>query len=479
MNKTLQTAIGLALVLMSTSVLAEVKASVAPETLLDAIQQGKPMTNFRLRYESVNQEGYQGTAANAKKLDTAHAFTLRSLIGWQTATFKNFSFGVQLTDVHEFNDNFNDRRDNQPEHNNGTALASANKRQYPNVVDAGYTDVNQLFLDWTGLSDTRLRLGRQIVNLDNVRFIGDIAFRQNTQVFDGISVLNKSIPDTEIFAAHFGKVRQITTKLRDGNIDIVNAKYRISPTESLVGYGYLIDVENLGQNGGNPAAISTVAQGGNGLGGSDDLPASSANINPTETDASSKTFGLRLDGAHKINENWKVLYTAEYAKQDDYRGGSNLIDAHYFKLGGGAGFGNWSLRIDHEKLSSNDGQYAFQTPLGTNHLFQGWADVFLVTPRQGMDDTFITLAGSLMKAKLYAEYHVFKSDEDFASINGNFADKYGTEFDASVTYPITSKLTGKIEYANYRESDIYGTSLQGAARKGDKEIVWVTGLYTF
>lgn len=447
---------------------------VAPSTLLEAIQQGKPMTNFRLRYENVDQEGYQ-QGSNTNKLDTAHAFTLRSLIGWQTAPFKNFGFAIQITDVHEFDDNFNDRRDNQPEHNNGTAIASQDKRQYPNIVDPGYTDINQLFLDWTGISDTRVRLGRQVVNLDNVRFIGDIAFRQNTQVFDGISILNKSIPNTEIFAAHFGKVRQITTKLRDGNIDIINAKYKISPTESLIGYGYFIDVENLGQNGGNPAAIGTASQGqgGNGLGASQDTTPGAT------TDASSKTFGLRLDGAYKINDNWKALYTAEYAKQDDYRSGNSLIDAHYFKLGGGAGYGNWSLRIDHEKLSSNNGKYAFQTPLGTNHLFQGWADVFLVTPRQGIEDTFITLSGSVMKAKLYAEYHVLKSDEDFQSLGGKLGDKYGTEFDASVAYPFTDKLTGKIEYANYRESDVYGTTLQNAARKSDKEIIWVTGMYTF
>lgn len=458
---------------------AAAEAPPAPTSLLEAIQQGKPMTNFRLRYENVDQDGYQGTTVGSKKLDTAHAFTLRSLIGWQTAPFKNFSFGVQITDVHEFNDNFNDRRDNQPEHNNGTGSASLDKRQYPNIVDPGYTDINQLYVDWTGIGDTRVRLGRQIVNLDNVRFVGDIAFRQNTQVFDGISILNKSIPNTELFFAHFGKVRQITTKLRDGNIDIINAKYKISPTESLIGYGYLIDAENLGQNGGNPAAIGTAAQGGNGLGGSSDIPASATNINPQQTDASNKTFGVRLDGAHKINDNWKALYTAEYAKQDDYRGGNSLIDAHYFKLGGGAGFGNWSLRIDHEKLSSNNGKYAFQTPMGTNHLFQGWSDHFLTTPRQGIEDTFITLSGSIQKFKIYAEYHILKSDKDFQSLGGKLGDKYGTEFDASVAYPFSDKISGKIEYANFRESDVYGTTLQNAARKGDKEIVWVTGMYTF
>ncbi|PPC95614.1 alginate export family protein [Methylotenera mobilis] len=460
----------LALAGMAHSAYAAEEEAVAEYTFLDAIKDGKQMTNFRLRYENVNQEAF----SSGSKLKTGEAFTLRSLIGWQTAPYKNFSIGAQITDVHEFNDDFNDRRNNLSEHSNGGAAgAGLNKAQYPNIVDPGFTDINQLYVDWTGIKNTKVRLGRQQLNLDNVRFIGDIAFRQNMQVFDGVSVLNKSIQDVELFAAHFDKVRQITTKDRHGNIDIVNAKYRISPSESLVGYGYLIDVANLGQNNGNPAAIGTAAQGGNGLGASQDTTKSAT------TDASSKTFGTRLDGVRAVNPDWKVLYTAEYAKQTDMSGGSPLIDAHYFKLGGGAAYGAWSVRLDHEKLSSNDGQYAFQTPLGTNHLFQGWADHFLATPRQGMEDTFVTVAGAIDKVKLYAEYHVFKSDVKYQSTGGRLGDKYGSEFDISATYPFSDKVLGKVEYANFNESDIYGTTLQNAARKGDKEIIWVTGMYTF
>jgi len=469
----------LALAGMGQSAFAEEDA-VAEYTFLDSIKEGKQMTNFRLRYENVNQEAYRGTTPTSKRLNTGEAFTLRSLIGWQTAPYKNFSIGAQITDVHEFNDSFNDRRYNTPEHNNGTASASADKAQYPNIVDPGFTDINQLFVDWTGIKNTKVRLGRQQLNLDNVRFIGDIGFRQNMQVFDGASVLNKSIPDVELFAAHFDNVRQITTKDRRGNIEVLNAKYRISPSESVVGYGYLVDVENLAQNGGNPNAVGTAAQGGNGLGGSADIPASGTNFQPSKTDASSKTFGLRLDGVRPVNPDWKVLYTAEYAKQTDYRGGSDLIDAYYLRLGGGAAYGAWSVRFDHEKLSSNDGKYAFQTPLGTNHLFQGWADHFLTTPRQGIEDSYVTVAGAIDKVKLYAEYHVFKSDEKFQSGAANkFGDKYGTEFDASATYAFNNNLTGKLEYANFREGDLYGTTLKNAARKGDKEIIWVTAMYTF
>jgi Alginate export len=444
-------------------------------TFLEAIKTGKSLSSIRARYENVDQTGFQGTTPTSAKLKDAYAFTTRSLIGWQTAPFNNFSFAAQLTDVHEFNDDFNDRRENLPEHQVGTtANSSVFKRQFPNIVDPGFTDINQLFVEWTGIKNTKLRLGRQVVNLDNVRFVGDIAFRQNTQVFDGVSVVNKTIPDTEIFAAHFSKVRQVNTKLRDGNIDLVNIKYRWVPTESITGYGYFIDAENLSQNNGNPAAVGTVAQGGNGLGASEDL------VKTATTDASSKTLGLRLDGVHVIDPNWRSLYTLEYAKQDDYRGGNALIDAHYLKIGGGAAYNVWSLRLDYEKLSSNDGKYGFQTPLGTNHLFQGWSDHFLATPRQGMEDLFLTFGGKIEKAVLYAEYHVMKSDEKFQTIGaGNFGDKYGTEFDASVMYPFTDAIWGKVEYAKFNESDVYGTTLQNAARKGDKEIVWLTTQLSF
>ncbi len=58
-----------------------VKAA-APTTLMEAITMGKPMTNFRLRYENVNQDG---------KSEQSNAWTMRSLIGWQTQPFNNFN----------------------------------------------------------------------------------------------------------------------------------------------------------------------------------------------------------------------------------------------------------------------------------------------------------------------------------------------------------------------------------------------------
>lgn len=451
----------------------DIAMQLQPVTFLDAIKQGKSLSSVRARFEHVNQTGFQSTNANATPLKNAYAFTNRTLIGWQTAPYRHMSVAAQITDVHEFNDQFNDRRNNFAEHSNGTANASIYKRQFPNIVDSGYTDINQLYVDWTAISHTKVRAGRQAVNLDNVRFIGDIAFRQNMQVFDGLSVLNTSVPSTEIYVAHFDKVRQINTKSRDGNIDIINAKYRLTPTVSLSGYGYFIGVDNLSQNNGNPLAAGIVAQGGNGLGPNNDL------FGNATTDASSKTLGFRLDGSYPINSNWNALFTAEFAKQNAYQGGSNLIDAHYLKTGAGLAYKSWSLRLDYEKLASHNSQYAFQTPLGTNHLFQGWTDHFLVTPRQGIEDVFVSAAGKFDKFKLYAEYHILKSYKSFQTLNGDLADQYGTEFDASMMYSFTSSFWTKLEYAKFNESQVYGETLQSAARKGDKEIVWLTAQYSF
>lgn len=412
---------------------AQAEEAMPEYTFLDSVKAGKSMTSFRLRYEYVDQDA---------KAEKGNALTLRSLIGWQTAPFHNFSIGAQVIDVSKLENRYDDRALGDPEPGKG---------QHPIIADPDNTDINQLYVDWTGIRNTKFRVGRQQVNLDNVRFVGDIGFRQVMQVFDGVSVINKSIPDTEITVAHFDRVKQINTRLRSGDLDIVNAKYRISPSESVTAYGYFNNFNDLGFNAAN------------GLGAG--------------ADASSKTLGLRLDGAHGFTPEWKGLYTAEYAKQDEYSGGDNRIDAHYYKLGGGAMYKSWFVRFDHETLSSNDGQYAFQTPFGTNHLFQGWADQFLVTPKQGIKDNFVTFGGKpISDLTLLAEYHVFDADENFAKFGGGFGDQYGKEFDVSAMYSVSAKFWVKAEYANFQEEDRIALA---TGRKPDVEKVWLTAMYTF
>ena len=392
--------------------------------LLDAVKNGKAMTSFRLRYENVDQEN---------RARTGEAVTLRSLVGWQTAAFHDFSLSAQLIDVAKFQDDYDER---------DRGLPQSGRADYPIIADPDLTAVNQLYLDWTGLAATRIRIGRQQVNLDNVRFIGDIGFRQVMQVFDGISLLNSSLPETELYFAHFDRVRQVSSRQRKGDLDIVHARYRLSAATALTAYGYFSNFEN-------PTVAPT-------------------NVFGPDSDQSSKSLGLRLEGSHGLGAAWKLPYTVEYARQTDYADGDSRIDAYYARLGGGAMFNSWYARFDYELLSSNDGRYAFQTPFGTNHLFQGWADLFLVTPASGIKDRYLSFGGKPLTAlQLMGEYHVFKSDE------GDLT--YGKELDLGVAYAVNAKLQAKLEYAHFKEGDRQA----GPARKPDTKKIWLTMMYTF
>ena len=385
-------------------------------SILGALTGGKLLLNLRPRYEYVDQ---------ATKPENAKAFTLRTLIGWETKPYYGVGITVQGINVAHLTDDFND---------DPTKAAGS---RYPLVADPDDSDVNQVYLDYTGLPNTRFRLGKQSIKLDNVRFIGNVEFRQVMQVFNGLSIENKSIPNTELYVAHLERVKNIFALQREAKIEILHGAYKFTPNDTLIGYAYFQDDPKLA--------------------------GAAANV----TDLSNRIMGIRADGAHPFGEKFKLLYTAEYAQQSDYAGGDDKIDADYVRIGIGPKWGDWFFRIDYEKLSSNNGDYAFQTPLGTNHLFQGWADHFLTTPKQGIKDTFITAGGKIGKASLLAEYHRYKSDTGGIS--------FGDEIDFSVAYPFTKQLSGKLEYAGFQEKDV----LAGAARKPDLTKIWVTLLFNF
>ncbi|MGH8672278.1 MAG: alginate export family protein [Burkholderiales bacterium] len=385
-------------------------------SLSEAIKDGQLLLDLRPRYEYVDQDN---------KPEEADAITLRTLLGWKTKPFLDLSATVQFIDVsHIGDDDFNDTE-------NG-------KIRFPTVADPEETDVNLLYLDYSGLPDTRVRLGRQGVVLDNQRFIGNVGFRQVMQVFNGVTVENKGLlPNTELYAGYLGRIRNIFAQEKEADIWIARAAYDWSPGNKLIAYSYLHDQEKTVSNTGLD-------------------------------DSSNRILGVRADGAYPIKEDVRLLYTAEYAHQDDYEDGNSLIDAGYWHLGIGAGLPQIYGRIDYEKLESNDGKYAFQTPLGTNHAFQGWADLFLTTPKTGIEDWYGTVGAKAWGIDFFVSYHEFESDTQ--SID------FGSEWDAAITYPIPflKGLTAKLEYADFDKDDV----VAGNATT-DTQKFWFTVNYVF
>jgi hypothetical protein len=391
-------------------------AAVAADSATPAVAlaEGTLMLNLRPRYEYVDQSG----------LDTAEAYTLRTLAGWQTGSWRGLAATAELIDVGRGSDDYNDTL-------NG-------KTRYPAIADPDNTDINQLYVDYSALPHTRVRAGRQSIKLDNVRFIGNVEFRQVMQVFNGVTVENRSLPNTRLFAGYLGRVKTVNTRQHDTDTLLLNARLALTPEDALTAYGYFQDQHD---------AIGAAAFQGT-----------------APRDTSNRILGLRADGAWRRTERWQLLYTLEYAQQRDFASGDARIDAAYMRIGAGAKWGDVYLRLDREVLQSNDGRYAFQTPLGTNHLFQGWADQFLLTPRQGLRDTFASAGAKIGKASIVAEYHSLESDVDGID--------FGDEFDLGVSWPLMQKLTGKFEYAGYRAGD-------AASGKVDVTKFWLTLSYSY
>ncbi len=63
-----------------------------PRTFAESLKQGKAAVGLRLRFEDVSQDGIT---------KDAHAFTLRTTLGYSTAPFKGLSFKIEAENVAE------------------------------------------------------------------------------------------------------------------------------------------------------------------------------------------------------------------------------------------------------------------------------------------------------------------------------------------------------------------------------------------
>ena len=91
-------------------------------SLADAITGGKLLLNLRPRYELVDQDG---------KPEDAKAFTLRSLVGWETKPWHSFSLTAQAINV---------SRLGSLDYNDDATKAAASR--FPLVADPDDSDIN-------------------------------------------------------------------------------------------------------------------------------------------------------------------------------------------------------------------------------------------------------------------------------------------------------------------------------------------------
>jgi len=392
--------------------------SISAKTFTESMQQGSVIkVNFRTRYEDVTEDIINAAGATTGE-KTADAWTTRSRLSFQSGAWNNFAFAAEMDNVTEMT-NDHDYRTAPNDPLNPTAAV---------IADPVGTEINQGFVSYTTFNN-QVKYGRQRLILDNARFIGNVGWRQNEQTYDGISLANKAIRYTNFTYAYIKNVNRVFGEDNPGlgdlnmNSHVLNASYTGFDAGKLIGYSYLLDVEN------------PIAQYG----------------------LTSDTFGARWQGT--VGE---ITYNLEYAQQQD-AGVNEAYSADYLSADGTYTISRFTIGLGYELLGSDDGAYGFATPLATLHAFNGWADKFLTTPKDGLEDKYLNLGITLVGAQALLSYHKFDAD-----VNG--AD-YGDEIDFSI-----SKKTGAVvwtaKYAQYAMGD-------AATKITDTEKFWVMADWNF
>jgi len=381
--------------------------------LSNALANGHMMIEFRPRYNLITE------TAKSEKTDV---FTYRAMLGWQTAPF----FDVRMTAQFLHADIVGARRLND----DPTQFFAS---PYPLLPDPRTTGISQLFFDYAGLEATRIRLGRQVLRMDNQRFISDVDFRQTPQVFDGITVTNSDLPNTRITAGEYRRMRSVLGADSRLRLSILNLAWNPLPDHAMGAYGYWHDTPATGAQTG----FSNNAQ---------------------------RIAGIRSEGTVASASGSKFLYYAEYANQKRIGEGDARIDAHYYRLGGGVAFGDFGARLDHEVKGSNGGKYGFQTPLSDYYAFNGFALQYTSTPPQGLRDTWLTLHTDIGKLDCFVEVHRYKSDFGGLAL--------GREWDAKFSYPILSNLQAQLQLARFSAG-------ADARSKNDVDKTWLALVYNY
>jgi len=368
--------------------LAGLAGAAEPANPAAAFAAGKISLNVRLRYESVDQTG----------LRNADALTVRTRLGFAPAPWQGFKAFVEAEDITAADSDSYSQSGLNP---GGTGRAV--------IADPETTELNQLFVSYTR-EHTTVTLGRQRLVLDNARFIGDVAWRQNMQTFDAVVLQDQSLGQTTLTYAYLSQINRVFSDRHPqgkwaSHSQLFNANYHGWSGGTLTGYVYLLDFPNAAAN-------------------------------------SCATTGVSLAGTLPATAHLKFTYRVELATQSDYGSSTLSYTARYHLVEAGLGNAMGTLTLAEERLGSDHG-VGFKTPLATLHAFNGWADLFLATPAAGLVDRYVKSTANLPGAlALVAAYHWYETDVNPIDL--------GREWNIQLSRKLTPTLTALVKFADFR-----------------------------
>jgi len=371
---------------------AVVAASAASPALADPLKL-TPLIDARLRYEGVDQQG---------KAEQADALTFRMRSGLE-AKSGPWSLLAEAEATLAINGDYN---------------STVNGRTaFPVVADPETIELNRLQVQYRGLPKTVVTLGRQRINLDDQRFVGTVLWRQNEQTYDAVRLESSALGPLTADITYSWSVRSIfgiDSPLQSIGGENVFAQLgtKAGPV-AIKGFAYLIDQDQAGRR-----------------------------------QFSSQTYGVRATASLALSPKVKLGVIGSYARQSDYKDNANNYSADYYLGEAQLAAQGFTLTAGYEVLGASSGRAftSFQTPLATGHKFNGWADLFLTTPANGLRDAYAGLGYALPTPRgpvnLSVIYHRFDSDR--------LDQNYGDEWNAQATFKLNKRIGLLVKYADYR-----------------------------
>ncbi len=352
--------------------------------------------NARWRYANLDDDAFARTA---------NANTLRLRLGVRAAFAHGWSGLIEGAGVASAGDRYN---------------SGANDRAaYPVEPDPHGAVLNQAWLAWrhAGFETT---LGRQRLQFDNQRWIGNSGWRQFEQTFDALALQWQVAPEIELHYAWLDRVHRVSgpdalnrlARARALDTHLFNAAWTHG-SWTWIGYAYLHEDR--------------------------DLPS-----------ASTATVGTRWTG-HLAADGQGFGWAMEAAHQRDYANNPLTFSHAYWLAEPSWTFGTTTATLGWEYLGGN-GRHALQTPLASLHPFNGWADEFGVIPNGGLEDRRVGATGRFAGEGWARRLGWALGWHDFHAVQGGH---YGNEADGSLTLPLTRYVAALVELANYR-ADRFG-----------------------
>ncbi|MGB3471060.1 MAG: hypothetical protein WBA51_09590 [Erythrobacter sp.] len=380
-------------VLLSTSAAPAIAGPLDPIELSEGVTLD-PILDARFRIETADQSTFE---------DDATSITIRARAGAELKV-NGFSIIAEGEFTGQIEDDYND------------TLPGNGTEPFPVIADPETAELNRLNIGYNR-GDFSAKLGRQRIIHEDARFIGNVVWRQNEQTFDAVRAIGTLGP-IELDQTYAISQRTIfgsesPNEFFDGDFVFTKAAATFDPVR-LVAFRYEYDYD-------------------------------------TRVAFSSETYGATVSGQFDVGP-LKVGLKGTYANERDT--GLNPVDfsADYILAEGSLTFKGWTLRAQYEELGSDNGIAAFQTPLATAHKFNGFADLFLVTPATGLRDSNVRVTKKFDVKGLPGGIFVLAGYHEFDSDFGGF--DYGTEFDAVVRFNV-GPVGLLAKYGNY-QSDGFG-----------------------